>query len=123
MKDKIEQVEKAICEVNQIYDLIWQGEGEMAINQFSRQVTMIGKILQELISNIPALDEAGVQLPVDIIMQQMNNLTDALQYKDEVMLADTLRYEIGETLNVYLEILKQPEAKDILRFIDSNGEL
>lgn len=123
MKDKIEQVEKAICEVNQTYDLIWQGEGGMAINQFSRQVTMIGKILQELISNIPALDEAGVQLPVDVIMQQMHNLTDALQYKDEVRLADTLRYEIGETLNVYLEILKQPEAKDILRFIDSNGEL
>ena len=39
-------------------------------------------------------------------MMQLENMIDGLENKDDVKLADTLEYEISQTINVYKEIRK-----------------
>ena len=40
---------------------------------------------------------------MDTVIQQIQNLNDAYTAKDEVLLADTLEYEIKNTVYVYME--------------------
>ena len=49
------------------------------------------------------LIESGGDFPIDVVLQQIQNLNEAYTAKDEVLLADTLEYEIQNTLQVYLE--------------------
>lgn len=45
----------------------------------------------------------GEEFPMDILLQQLQNLDEAYTQKDEVLLADTLEYEVSNALQVYLE--------------------
>ena len=45
----------------------------------------------------------GREFPIDILLQQLQNLDEAYTQKDEVLLADTLEYEISNALQIYLE--------------------
>lgn len=45
----------------------------------------------------------GEEFPMDILLQQLQNLDEAYTQKDEVLLADTLEYEVSNALRVYLE--------------------
>ena len=45
----------------------------------------------------------GEEFPMDILLQQLQNLSEAYTQKDEVLLADTLEYEVSNALQVYLE--------------------
>lgn len=45
----------------------------------------------------------GEEFPMDILLQQLQNLNEAYTQKDEVLLADTLEYEVSNVLQVYLE--------------------
>ena len=47
--------------------------------------------------------EAGEAFPIDTVLQQVQNLNEAYTAKDEVLLADTLEYEIRNTIYVYME--------------------
>lgn len=64
---------------------------------------MIGTLLTE----IPYYRTLGVDLPEDVILAQLQNLVEGMEYKDMVLLMDTLQYEISATLQVYKEILEQ----------------
>lgn len=45
----------------------------------------------------------GEEFPMDILLQQLQNLNEAYTQKDEVLLADTLEYEVSNAVQVYLE--------------------
>lgn len=45
----------------------------------------------------------GEEFPMDILLQQLQNLSEAYTQKDEVLLADTLEYEVSNALQVYVE--------------------
>ena len=45
----------------------------------------------------------GEEFPMDILLQQLQNLSEAYTQKDEVLLADTVEYEVSNALQVYLE--------------------
>ena len=45
----------------------------------------------------------GEEFPMDILLQQLQNLGEAYTQKDEVLLADTLEYEVSNALQVYVE--------------------
>ncbi len=46
----------------------------------------------------------GIELPKDILLQQIGNLMDAIDNKDMLALADTLQYELREGI-LYLSEL------------------
>ena len=46
-------------------------------------------------------------MPEDIILTQMKNLMTGFEKRDTVLLADTMEYEIKNTLLFYNDILKE----------------
>lgn len=77
-----------------------------ALEELKEQMMNINQVFMQLIKSLPLFKEHGIELPQDIIMTQLTNIVDGLKYKDSVKLADTLEYEIMNTLHIYKEILE-----------------
>ena len=48
----------------------------------------------------------GIEIPIHVLEQQLENLEHSYRQRDIVQLADTLEYEILESIYFYIEILK-----------------
>lgn len=64
-------------------------------------------VYMALIQELPAYKQQGIDLPEDVILQQVRNLEEAVQHKDMVKLHDTFCYEVLNTFELYLEIRKE----------------
>lgn len=60
-----------------------------------------------MVTHLLQLKQNGVDIPIEIVMTQMENLKNSYANKDMVLLADVLQYEIGDTIDFYIEILKE----------------
>ncbi len=43
-------------------------------------------------------------MPIDILIQQVKNWNESYIYKDIVMMADTIQYELMEAIEFYIQI-------------------
>lgn len=59
--------------------------------------------MTEMVNWVQQQINAGEEIPIDILLQQLQNLYEAYEQKDEVLLADTLEYEISNALQIYYE--------------------
>lgn len=64
----------------------------------------MNSVIMEFIDRIPEFKEKGIDVPEDILLNQINNLVEGYENKDNALLADTLEYEITEALLMYQEI-------------------
>ncbi|MBQ3544342.1 MAG: hypothetical protein IJA34_05065 [Lachnospiraceae bacterium] len=96
-----------------ICEKIYKGEDSKAFSE-SQETINNNIVFTEFIEMIPKLQQLGVDIPIEVILQQLKNLVDAYEYRDSMLLADTLRYEINDSLQVYLEILEQLEKENIM---------
>ena len=96
----LEQMEKVILKLRQNEDRAVMGVGDLLPN--------IVEIFRELfhMADQRAID---VEIPVDILIQQLENFEQFYQQQDIVQLADTLEYELQESVRFYIEILKNME--------------
>lgn len=62
------------------------------------------RIYKEFIELIPALNNIGMEIDINVPIMQLKNLLEALESRDKVMMFDTLNYEIKDTLSLYDEI-------------------
>ena len=95
MRMIIENTEKMALQLRQMTDDTWNYVNQNIGSVISAMMVIL-EWAEELVKN-------GEEFPVDIILQQIQNLNDAYEKKDEVMLADTLEYEIVNALYVYQE--------------------
>lgn len=84
-----------------------QGSDRDAYKEISNHMPVINTLFLDIIKNLNIFKENGIEVSESIIMMQLNNMLDGLQYRDDVKLADTLEYEIIDTINIYREITKQ----------------
>ena len=83
-----------------------QGKDREAYKDINEQMPVINELFVDIIRNINIFKENGIDVSENIIMMQLENMVDGLENKDDVKLADTLEYEISQTINVYKEIMK-----------------
>lgn len=83
-----------------------QGKDREAYKDINEQMPVINNLFVDIIRNINIFKENGIDVSENIIMMQLENMIDGLENKDDVKLADTLEYEISQTINVYKEIMK-----------------
>lgn len=83
-----------------------QGKEREAYKDINEQMPVINELFVDIIRNINIFKENGIDVSENIIMMQLENMIDGLENKDDVKLADTLEYEISQTINVYKEIMK-----------------
>lgn len=107
-------IKKLINKIDNIYVNISKCDINTAYTMLNEIMPDINKCLMEFVSKIPELNKLGVDIPTDVIVQQLKNLLEAYKYKDSMLLADTLHYEINDTLTVYLEIIQELEKENII---------
>ena len=83
-----------------------QGKDRDAYKDINEQMPVINELFVDIIRNTNIFKENGIDVYENIIMMQLENMVDGLENKDDVKLADTLEYEISQTINVYKEIMK-----------------
>lgn len=106
----IELIEENI----RICEKIYKGNDSKAFSESQETINNNNIVFTEFIEMIPKLQQLGVDIPMDIILQQLKNLVEAYEYRDSMLLLDTLRYEINDSLQLYLEILEQLEKENIV---------
>lgn len=107
MKDRIKKIDKVLKEIELVIKLLCISESKEAFDRLAKVMPDMNEMIGKLLSEIPYYRELGVDLPEDIILAQLQNLMEGMKHKDMVLLADSLNYEIGDTLQVYKEILEQ----------------
>lgn len=105
MTEKIENAKKILEEIEQTVLQLRQNQ--------EQAITGVGEFLPELVGIFQELfgmaEQQITEIPVDILIQQLENFEEFYQQQDMVQLADTLEYEIRESVCFYIEILKDAE--------------
>lgn len=107
MNEKIERMNGIMADINDIYVMLCQGDVSEAFQKLASVVANVNGVLAELINNIPKLCQYDINIPSDVILQQLNNMLEAYENRDTILLSDTLHYEITDTLQFYKEILQE----------------
>lgn len=106
--DNIENVVKGLINnVPNIVKLLRQNKGNEAYTEFGKIFNELNNAMLTFINAIPAINSMGLDIPTEVVISQLNNMVEGFQYKDNVLLADTLEYEIMESMKLYDEILMQ----------------
>lgn len=72
--------------------------------ELNRIFPYIRQYYQEFIVLIPDLNRIGLEIDANRMIEQLRQLSNAIERKDKVMLFDTLYYEITDTMNLFNEI-------------------
>lgn len=94
MDTLMQQLDRTVLELRQVK--------ENAVRLYVNIMPSIIKIYSELI----ALKEKKnyQEIDVNILIQQLQNLESAYKQRDMVFLADTLEYEVVDSVNLYLNM-------------------
>lgn len=106
MKEKLKEIEELIQCTEDTYRVLCKDVGE-GFATFQSNVQKITVIMGEILDNAARIQELGVEFPVEVVIQQLTNIAEACEKSDAVMLADTLHYEIKDTLLFYKEIISE----------------
>lgn len=93
-QELLQEIERGVIEFRQGRDAAWQN--------FSKLMPWITGVYQWMVQ----IANSGVELPVEVLLQQLENVESAYVKKDMVLMADTLEYEVREGVCFYIEILK-----------------
>ena len=96
MKNRIEEVVRILLR-----------DDRENINKVDQLIKDMAPLLSDMVTHLLQLKQNGVDIPIEIVMAQMENLKNSYANKDMVLLADVLQYEIGDTIDFYIEILKE----------------
>lgn len=95
IKDTVWIIEEMTLRLRQASDDAWDYVNTHVQELVYRMTEMVDWAQQKI--------NEGEEFPMDILLQQLQNLDEAYTQKDEILLADTLEYEVSNALQVYLE--------------------
>lgn len=110
---KIEEISEVFDTIDKINEEIYEGNYGHAFIMIGESLKYISDIMQDFIQYIPIFKECGIDIPLEVVVGQLNNLMDAYEHKDTMMLWDTLNYEIKDTFEYYIEIKKEFEKQGV----------
>lgn len=106
----IENVDNVIGEMQKVVEMLWKCNAD-AYQRMNEYVSGWQVMLQEMMNRMCRWMEEGNEIPLDIIACQMENFEEAVTKKDDLMLADVLQFEFGETLKYYKGLLEAYDGK------------
>ena len=92
-------------------DLLYKGDG-MGVMSVKNTLDDAVALINIFIGIIPSLAKMGIDVPREVIDGQLENLKNGLEYKDYFLIADTLKYEINDTLAVIGDLVAEGVIKD-----------
>ncbi len=111
--EKIESINAMIREIDNIYMDICRTDSEKAYTALSKILTDIAGYMTEFMEKIPVLKQYSIDIPQEVLLSQLQNLLEAFENRDYVMMADTLHYEINDSLQFYVEIMEECKKENL----------
>lgn len=74
------------------------------MNHVNEVIPEISLFLNDVLNECVEQKDNDKNLPIDILIQQVKNWNESYTYKDIVMMADTIQYELMETIEFYIQI-------------------
>ena len=68
------------------------------MNQVNEVIPEISLFLNDVLNECVEQKDNNKNLPIDILIQQVKNWNESYIYKDIVMMADTIQYELMEAI-------------------------
>lgn len=96
-------VKELITKVTDLTENMFKQENNIYDN-VRKIIPDMQNVYQVFIGLIPSLNSIGMEIDMEVILQQLKNLSLSIENRDKVMLFDTLNYEIKNTLLLYDEI-------------------
>lgn len=109
MTEQIQKVERLSEKLQKVILELRQNQ-EHAVAHTAEMLPELVQIFQALFG-MAEVQTKEVEIPTDILLQQLENFEQFYHQGDIVQLADTLEYEMKETVAFYLEILQNMEQK------------
>ena len=79
-----------------------------AMKMYEEMMPQIIKVMSELIELLNG-ETLTDENPINILLQQLKNLENSYKQQDIVVLADTLEYEIADSMGFYMDIINNVE--------------
>ena len=100
----VQEINLFLDELDSVIESLYIDE-KTGMEEFEKIVPKIQLIMGEFIQIVPALIEAGIDIPVDTLVGQIARLEEVIKNHDTVGIIDSLRYEIGDSVSIYKEII------------------
>ncbi|WP_418372934.1 hypothetical protein [Agathobacter sp.] len=95
IKKEIDNIDNMIKHLRQSTDGLW--------NYINDHINTTISMMMEIVEWAQQIVNSGIEFPINTVVQQIQNMNESYTAKDEVLLADTLEYEIKNTFYVYME--------------------
>lgn len=96
----MEQIEKLIAQIKELRKKIWSAD-EINMQEIG---VFVQSMYPSLLSLLPIIEGEMADTEMGkMFVSGINHVMDGLQYKDKMLLADALYYEIGNTLRSFAE--------------------
>ncbi len=102
-----EKVNNLISRIPEVVKHLRQNRDDRAYNAFGKIIIDLNAVMVTFINAIPSINQLGLDIPTDVVVAQLKNTSDGFEFRDNVLLADALEYEIMDSLKLYSEILAQ----------------
>lgn len=106
-----EKIKICVNEFESISDKLYIGDGSGVI-EIKNILDDAVALINIFIRIIPSLNQMGLDIPKEIIEGQIHNLEEGLENRDFFLIADTLKYEINDTLMVVNDLVTEGVIKD-----------
>ena len=74
------------------------------MNQVNEVIPEFSLFLNDVLNECVEQKDNNKNLPIDILIQRVKNWNESYIYKDIVMMADTIQYELMEAIEFYIQI-------------------
>ena len=101
---EIQKLQEYVKAAENISNMLYANDVSGAQQIIGDTVKNVNNIYLGYINRTDELEGRGIEVPVDILLSQMQNLMTAIDSKDTIMLADTLLYEIKEGMLFFTDI-------------------
>src|SRR5574344_1778984 len=98
MTEDISSIDSILNSLDEILDTLILDDSLEGFKKYSTILEPMDYIYNKLLKIIPELEKQSIVISKDVVLCQLENLLDALEHKDALMFADTLEYEVKETL-------------------------
>lgn len=110
----IKEIEEIISEINGVYIGLCQKSNESMKGELANVLPKVTKYMSELVQVVIKIKEYGVDIPVEVLTAQMENLLDGFDHMDYMQMADTLYYEITDSMRLFIDIIEELEKNNIV---------
>lgn len=100
----VEELDKVLEEIEAFIELIYSDE-KKGFEILADVISTVQMVMGEFLGLVPALNEAGMDIPLEVLEQQIIKLGTVIEHRDTVGIIDSLRYEIEDSIKVYQEIV------------------